>query len=201
MNQQKPFVTTCSAETDEMGIGTGVELMHSYRDYGYLVDNTHYVTTPYSLGKFNLASGMWMDATQVAGNGLVLIQAEAMPLWISPDVVDAGVGATVNYLMDAGAANANRPFVIMSSVTGMGPTALPDGTPLPLTFDAVTFLLLSLNVPGSGVLNAQGQALVPFVISPFALTLTFDLYFAYVCPNKPGVGWYASNGVKLHMVP
>jgi len=122
-------------------------------------------------------------------------------LFINPDNIAASAGGTVTFDLDAGAAGAWRPFYILSSITGQGPTLLPDKTILPLTIDAATYLLLQLGLPGAGTLDVDGKALTQWIIPPFAVSAGFNLYFAFVCPKKSGMGWFASNCVSLQVVP
>ena len=91
LNQGKPFLTTSAGETDELGIGTGMSTMHEWRDYAHVIDNSHYVTQGHPLGEFTFAEGMWMDATEVAGTGIVLISADG-----GCDPCDMNCDGTIN---------------------------------------------------------------------------------------------------------
>jgi|GEM_PF-6285788 len=76
LNQNKPFVTTSAGETDELGIGTGANTMHEFRDNAFVLNNAHHITQPYPLGEITFQEGMWMDASTRADAGVVLIAAD-----------------------------------------------------------------------------------------------------------------------------
>jgi len=78
MQQDIPFVTMSGGETDEMGIGTGIETMHEPRNYAYVIDNGHHITSTYDIGQITLEEPMWMDATSCSGNGRALVAADEM---------------------------------------------------------------------------------------------------------------------------
>ncbi len=80
VNQGKPFVTFSAGETDELGIGTGAEMMHEYRDNSWVIDNAHSITSPYALGVLTFPNSMFMDATSASGFGRPLIRAEAVTI-------------------------------------------------------------------------------------------------------------------------
>lgn len=76
LNQNKPFVTMSAGETDELGIGTGTQVMHEYRDNAWVFDPYHHITDPLGPGQFFLAQGMWMDASTASGAGQILVNAD-----------------------------------------------------------------------------------------------------------------------------
>ncbi len=76
IDQDKPFVTVAASQTDELGIGTGVVTMHEFRDSAYVVNTNYYPTEGYDYGEFFLDEGMFMDATTVAGDGILLVTAD-----------------------------------------------------------------------------------------------------------------------------
>jgi hypothetical protein len=76
VDSQTPFITFCAGQTDEMGIGTGSLTMHEYRDTFYVVSSDSYPTYLEALGPLTFESGMWVDATETAGGGELLITAE-----------------------------------------------------------------------------------------------------------------------------
>jgi len=192
MNQKMPFVTTCGGETDELGIGTGVAAMHSSRNY--------------ATGQFTLTSNMWMDATEAAGNGEVLITAETMPLLVNPMTFSATAGGLCIFLLDAGSVNLNRKYYILGSVSGTSPgTNLPKGLVLPLNFDLFTGLVIKMtNTPVFANFSAQLDSMGLGIASmntygptpPSSVGLTMD--FAYVLHHPID---YVSNPVKILIGP
>ena len=79
IKQNKPFVTMAAGQTDELSIGTGQVTMHEFRSDAYVLNNAHYVTEPYKLGKITLQGGMWIDASTAADDGIALIAADDRP--------------------------------------------------------------------------------------------------------------------------
>jgi hypothetical protein len=75
MIQNVPYVTAETCGGQQMGIATGHTTMLRRRDYAFVVDNAHDITSTYPLGQFNLSQGMWMNATEAAGTGRVLVNA------------------------------------------------------------------------------------------------------------------------------
>ncbi len=73
---ETPFITFCAGQTDEMGIGTGSTTMHEYRDNFYVLTSEYYPTHLHAIGPLIFESSMWVDATETAGSGEVLITAE-----------------------------------------------------------------------------------------------------------------------------
>ena len=76
VNQGKPFLTLSVGQSDELGIGTGAETMHESRNHAYVLTDQSDITDSWTVGKFTLAANMFMDATTVAGNGVVLVGAD-----------------------------------------------------------------------------------------------------------------------------
>jgi hypothetical protein len=207
MNQNIPFVTTCAGETDEMGIGTGANTMHSSRDYAYIFNNAHPVTAPYSIGRFTLAANMWMDASEASGNGRVLITAEAAPLVVDTALLSAGVGGICNFSLEAGSANAGKGYLLVAGITGTTPgTLLPGGlTTIPINRDWFTdFVLTHMASPRftgfTGILSGSGSGTAVFntlgPIHPYFIGKT--LVFAYA---TTGTWDYASNAVTVDILP
>jgi Tol biopolymer transport system component len=120
------------------------------------------------------------------------------------DTISASAGAQVNFLLDAGPSEANRPYALLGSVSGTGPGwQLPTGVMLPLCRDAFTGMLASLYgtplLPGFiGSLDGQGQAVARIrtgPLSPAYVGLT--LHFAYCLRNPPD---RVSNPVPIEIV-
>jgi len=76
VNSEVPFITVSIMQTDEMGIGTGNQTMHEYRNTFSIVNNNYYPTYNYPLGRFEFESEMWVDATEASGSGKVLVKAD-----------------------------------------------------------------------------------------------------------------------------
>ena len=80
LNQGMPFLTFSAGETDELGIGTGVNTMHEWRDNAFVIDSQHSITQTFAVGEITLAANMWMDASEVAGTGVALVNADGLSL-------------------------------------------------------------------------------------------------------------------------
>lgn len=71
-----PFLTVSAAQTNEMGIGTGVVTSQNNSDTFYVVNNNYYPTYNFPLGAFSFESTMEFEATEAAGTGKALAQAD-----------------------------------------------------------------------------------------------------------------------------
>lgn len=129
-------------------------------------------------------------------------------LWGDGYEMSAAVGGIIHYSMDAGAINANRPYLVFTTFSGTKPGFdLPGGLNVPINWDAMT--TFALNALGSpmflnfmGTLNGSGQAtaslnsfgpLIPAMIG-------MDMHLAYLL--GPGLVWdFVSNAVGIHFIP
>lgn len=122
------------------------------------------------------------------------------------DVISANVGGTVNFTIDAGAANAQRKYLLLGSATGTQPGfPLPGGAAtLCIEWDVFTDIVLALlNTPVFndflGQLDASGQASAQINTGPldpgFAGT---KLYFSY-CLSAPFD--FVSNPREIEITP
>ena len=131
----------------------------------------------------------------------------AAPLAIDNDEIESWNGGTVNFTLDATAANAGRQYLIVGSVTGDMPgTPLPGGmTVLPINWDI--FTNMTINFAGSafmpntfGNLDGNGQATAQLIVPIFTLApgADFTMTFAYCLNGKP---WdFASNPVFVDVL-
>ncbi len=96
-------------------------------------------------------------------------------LWLSASVIDAAAGGAVDAVMRGGASFANRPFLLLGSLSGTSPgVTLSPSVTLPLVPDALTYLMLDL-APSAGFLgslDAQGRRTVPLAV-PAGLFASF----------------------------
>ena len=124
-------------------------------------------------------------------------------LVISRHLVGQDEEADIEFLIDAGLANANRGYVIFGSFTGTEPgTPLPGGyVVLPINWDLLTLYTLTWGPPVfyrfRSRLDAAGRADARMYIPPGqGLPGGLELNFAFAL-TKP---WdYASNAVSLHV--
>jgi subtilisin family serine protease len=121
-------------------------------------------------------------------------------------VLSESTGGQVNFFLNAGAANANRKYLLLGGLSGTSPgTPLPGGmVTLPLNWDGFTNLVINLanstifsnflgTLDGSGDGQATFDTLGPL---PGASGVTF--YFAYALNNA----WdFVSNPVEIMVVP
>ena len=101
-------------------------------------------------------------------------------------MLSAATGDSVTFSLDAGLDRALRNYWVLGSVTGTSPgTPLPDGSSLPLNFDAFTELTITaanspLLVNSFGVLDANGEATAQFNMGPLAASFVgLEFQFAY----------------------
>lgn len=75
----------------------------------------------------------------------VMVLNDDPSLWASQYAISAASGAIVDFSLDAGATYANRPYLLLGSLSGtLEGYALPGGTTLPLNWDAFTDFMLGL---------------------------------------------------------
>ena len=142
--------------------------------------------------------------TENTGSARFIEYLNLSSLFIDTDTISATTGGVVNFDLDAGAANANRFYLLFGGVSGTTPgTTLPGGVNLPINWDVFTNLGLALlnTAPFSGFmgqLDANGQAQAKFdTLGPISASgFAFDFAFAL---NNP---WdYASNAVTVNVIP
>lgn len=141
------------------------------------------------------------------GNSDVFAAKMAMALVADPLSVSSSAGGTVNYILTAGVANANRNYLLLGSMTGTSPgTLLPGGlVTLPLVWDNFTNIIVqNLNGPVftnfQSALDGEGNSTAPqFNLPPSSgFPPGSKLYFAYAL-NAP---WdFASNPVTIDVLP
>jgi hypothetical protein len=129
------------------------------------------------------------------------------PLFVDQNSIAAGTGSEIEFFLDAGAANADRKYFLVGSVSGTLPgTPLPGGlATLPINWDPVTDIIVSLLNTAmfqnfTGILNSGGEAqAVLDTLGPWPpAAVGAVLSFAYAL-NGP---WdYASNGLNIEIVP
>lgn len=129
-----------------------------------------------------------------------------LPLIADKYAIPSAVGGTVNFALDAGAANGNRFYLLLVSLSGTEPgTPLPGGfAVLPLNFDWFTEVgLLYINThvfkQFVGVLNPDGKALAQFNAHTYIPTnVPIPVSFAYALNNT----WnFVSNPVNVVVMP
>ena len=120
--------------------------------------------------------------------------------------ISASTGATVTFTLSAGAAQANRPYLLAGTASGTDPgTLLPGGlVTIPLNRDYVTnYILAHMGPPSfidfSGNLDGTGQGTAQLVVGPLGASwIGTTLHFAYA-HSAP---WdFASKAVEINIVP
>ncbi len=90
-------------------------------------------------------------------------------LWLSEGSINAAAGASVDAVLRGGASFANRPYLLLGSISGTAPgVTLSPSVTLPLVPDGLTYLMLDL-APSTtllGGLDAQGRRTVPIAVPP-----------------------------------
>jgi hypothetical protein len=123
------------------------------------------------------------------------------------EILSEATGGTIDFVLTAGADNANRDYLLLGSLSGVEPGfALPGGfATLPLNWDLFTNLvILFINTPVFanflGKLDSSGEKTAQFNVSgPLPPgTAGSKIYFAY-CLAFP---WdFVSNPVVIEVVP
>ena len=112
----------------------------------------------------------------------------------------------MNFQMNGGAANPNRNYILLGSITGTTPgTPLPGGlVVLPLRWDLFTGMVISLLNTTLfedflGTLDATGKGSAKMSLPPLPPgSAGLKMSFAFAC-NAP---WdYVSNSIPVHIVP
>jgi FG-GAP repeat protein len=125
------------------------------------------------------------DQPPVGADGEVFVFVPQFDLGLNSLSLSASAGGTFTLSLDAGLANAGRPFLLVPSATGTSP-CFPIGTVcLPIAVDAVTlFLLQPATAPiFAGALDAARQATRPYPLPPgfFPPSLVgLRLFWAYL---------------------
>ncbi|MBI4880573.1 MAG: VCBS repeat-containing protein [Planctomycetes bacterium] len=128
-----------------------------------------------------------------------------LPLHAALPVLPAAGGGQVAFELDAGSANAGRPYYLLGSMSGTSPGTPLGSTVLPLNYDAfMNLTLIFANTPVFasffGLLDAQGRATATLdslgPISPAAVGV--QMHFAAV------LDWpldYATNAHPVEIMP
>ncbi len=123
------------------------------------------------------------------------------PLVASRTHLSAAQGGAVQFTIAAGAAHAQRPYIIGISGTGSAPATVVDGTAIPLVFDAFTQAGLawldSAILPGfCGTFSATGTAAATLALPAGAASGLAGLTLHFAAFTVAPVSW-ASNAVSL----
>ncbi len=131
------------------------------------------------------------------------------PLSADYHEVSAAAGGSITFEIDAGAANGNRPMVLLAGVSGTEPgTLLPGGVEtIPLNEDWLTdYVVANLGSPpftdfyqtldpwgrGDALLSVAGP------LPPQLLPVGTIIYFAYACADPYD---YVSNVITVEVIP
>lgn len=122
------------------------------------------------------------------------------------ETISAGGGGVVTFSLDAGAANANRNYILAGSTTGTVPgTLLPGGlATIPLIKDNFTNIVLNnLNTPTfsnfRGKLDGSGTATAQLVRNSLPASFVGKtMYYAYALRNPFN---FSSNAVAVQVLP
>jgi len=127
-------------------------------------------------------------------------------LWANAYEIDVSTQSVVDFSMDAGAANGNRNYLLLGSMSGTSPGfTLPGGAVLPLNWDSFTDLLLQfLNTTVCqnfySTLDAAGTATATLdtisAIDPVVVGETANFAFVLNFPFD-----YTSNPISVVYVP
>ena len=132
-----------------------------------------------------------------AGNGVVFADTRGPRLIASPRTMSLASGGTYSLSVQGGAVQANRPYVVLGSLSGTSPGVQYAGHFLPLNPDAYTTWTLSQL---AGVLSPTGQATQPIQVPPGLPSALIGLRVVHAYLLLPSPDWYASNAVQLDFV-
>lgn len=128
------------------------------------------------------------------------------PLSIDVNQLSVATGGTINFTIDAGAAGANRPYLLVGGINGTSPgTLLPGGlATLPINRDAVTNVILAnLFTPifknYVGQLDASGQGAAQLNAPPVNAALAGRVLHHAWCLRSPFDT--VSNPVGIEFLP
>ena len=172
---------------------TGLYATSRWGDYSAVVvdpvdDATFWYHHEYSPGS---TWNTWVGARSVA----------SLPLGVDTNATSQASGALVTFSL-ANPAKANKPYVLLGTLSGTEPGFLLPGPPgnirMPLNPDGLT--LATASIPGFlGTLDATGKATIQLTIPPLPGLLGKTFHFAYA---QDGTLWdFASNPVAIHVVP
>jgi len=142
----------------------------------------------------------WLWARLAGWPGTTALQTDK-------EMLSGATGGAVTLTLDAGAANAKRPYLLTGSVSGTSPGFPLPGTQVtvPLNLDVFTYLIIAqANTPMFsnflGQLDAQGRAAATLHIGPLPSAVWgFALHFAYVL-YLPSMD-FASNAMSVKFLP
>jgi hypothetical protein len=100
--------------------------------------------------------------------GTAMVFVTQVDLGLSTLSLSASAGGTVTFSLDAGAANAGRPFLLVGSGSGSTPCTPFGSVCVPIAIDPVTLFLLEPSVVPSfaGTLDGLGRATRSFPVGP-----------------------------------
>ncbi|MHC4942317.1 MAG: plastocyanin/azurin family copper-binding protein [Planctomycetota bacterium] len=131
------------------------------------------------------------------------VNVAELPLTVDSDTISES-GGSVNFMLDAGAAKANRQYILLGGVSGTSPgTPLPGGLEtLPLNLDFFTdivFLLINSPVFNNflGTLDGNGTSTATLTTGPVPGAAGLVMYYAFA------IGFpydFVSNPVEVTFV-
>lgn len=119
--------------------------------------------------------------------------------------ISTTAGDDVVLAIDAGPALAERPYLVLCSMSGSTPGFMLDGTHVPLAFDAAVAWSYALCgqlpfVQGCGVLDAQGRASPGLVLQPLDLRPSIGKTLTFSFVTLDPIDW-AADAVDVQIVP
>lgn len=210
-------------------LGNG-KIFQAGQTYGIYVDLKNFNYSPqirllYTTGKPTTYSNPDLSLTSHCGkgapafsgityfdriwNGTIYYDTKGDSLSVDSGAISAASGGKVDFHLDAGPSNQYRQYMLFGGMTGTWPgILLPDGTVLPLNWDAFTWISISLAntavFPNTlSQLNFIGQSAAAFdTLGPLPSSMVgLTFYFAFALPGKKGMAWFASNEVTVFVVP
>lgn len=105
--------------------------------------------------------------------------------------ITASGGGTADFTIDAGAAYANKQYIILSCFSNCHPGFVKNGTHVPINIDFWTYMAIEFSLAGYWAgfyttLDANGQGSATFnTFGPQPAAKELVLYFSYMVMNKP----------------
>ncbi|MFH1999952.1 MAG: C25 family cysteine peptidase, partial [Planctomycetota bacterium] len=197
---------------DHLGALTGASLIFKNQSPSYGNGVAYDAGTHKAIGvSFEFGGLVDNTSTKADWMGKILEFLEIADLSLTADsaTISEATGGSVNFSLNAAPENAGRNYYMLAGLRGSVPgTNLPGGKVLPLYWDFFTDLTITLwNTPYfvdfAGTLDINGEASAvldtqgPLPTGSAGINITF----AYLCTYKHPTGWFASNAVKVKIVP
>lgn len=119
----------------------------------------------------------------------------SLALVADKNVIPSKKGGVINFSLNATMANGGRNYALIAGASGTGGWNLPSGLNVPVTWDAITSLLIKTGW-GMGTLDLNGKSKEALTIPAIPQPADVILSFAYFLEGSP-LWDFVSNGVDV----